>query len=345
MAQGFPFRSEGFDRVGQLVGHIGGRLVAQGLALDSGLGFVQLGNEWRRFDTIAEAKDYAAELAQDDLPGYTSQDEDMPGYAMDPLTAKGEKIKSAMEDQYGSKKGEQVFYASRNAGKIKGVDHEGPPSVAELSGEAPIPSRDAERNTATGAPWDYGPTKGFGTRAVPSNPHPDSPMGRRMTSKGEGPQLQLFGDPKHPVEGMEEDAGFNSFEMWRRAAEAKGYEVFAMPEFGRSGSPEPGEGAWQAYSNGQRKGEWDGGMAHGNVSFPGRGTVDAEAMSELKEPPEEMVPEAEDIPLPEYASPDLEKAAEEAKTMAQNRMLDRTVLNKIAQKYRIDPGVLERYLT
>lgn len=38
-----------------------------------------------------------------------------------PLTSKGAKIKSAMMKEYG-KKGEQVFYASRNAGKIKGVD-------------------------------------------------------------------------------------------------------------------------------------------------------------------------------------------------------------------------------
>jgi hypothetical protein len=39
-----------------------------------------------------------------------------------PLTKKGTKIKSAMTKEYGSKKGEQVFYASRNAGRINGVD-------------------------------------------------------------------------------------------------------------------------------------------------------------------------------------------------------------------------------
>jgi hypothetical protein len=39
-----------------------------------------------------------------------------------PLTAKGKKIMSAMKSQYGGKKGESVFYASRNKGKIKGVD-------------------------------------------------------------------------------------------------------------------------------------------------------------------------------------------------------------------------------
>lgn len=39
-----------------------------------------------------------------------------------PLTKKGEKIMGAMTQEYGPKKGKQVFYASRNAGKIKGVE-------------------------------------------------------------------------------------------------------------------------------------------------------------------------------------------------------------------------------
>jgi len=38
-----------------------------------------------------------------------------------PLTKKGRKILSAMKKQYGSKKGESVFYASINKGKIKGA--------------------------------------------------------------------------------------------------------------------------------------------------------------------------------------------------------------------------------
>lgn len=41
-----------------------------------------------------------------------------------PLTAKGQEIMGAMTKEYGAKKGEQVFYASRNAGKITGVDPE-----------------------------------------------------------------------------------------------------------------------------------------------------------------------------------------------------------------------------
>ena len=40
-----------------------------------------------------------------------------------PLTAKGRKVKKAMLETYGSeKKADEVFYASKNAGKLKGVD-------------------------------------------------------------------------------------------------------------------------------------------------------------------------------------------------------------------------------
>ena len=39
-----------------------------------------------------------------------------------PLTTKGQKIMSSMKRTYGGKKGEQVFYATANAGKIKDVE-------------------------------------------------------------------------------------------------------------------------------------------------------------------------------------------------------------------------------
>jgi len=38
-----------------------------------------------------------------------------------PLTAKGQKIKSAMTKKYGEKKGEDIFYAAANKGTVKGV--------------------------------------------------------------------------------------------------------------------------------------------------------------------------------------------------------------------------------
>jgi len=39
-----------------------------------------------------------------------------------PLTNKGKKIMKAMKKEYGEKKAKAVFYASRNKGKIKGVE-------------------------------------------------------------------------------------------------------------------------------------------------------------------------------------------------------------------------------
>lgn len=38
-----------------------------------------------------------------------------------PLTKKGQKIKRAMQEQYGAEKGERVFYASQNKGTITGT--------------------------------------------------------------------------------------------------------------------------------------------------------------------------------------------------------------------------------
>ena len=38
-----------------------------------------------------------------------------------PLNKKGKKIKKSMVKQYGKKKGEAVFYAMENSGKLKSV--------------------------------------------------------------------------------------------------------------------------------------------------------------------------------------------------------------------------------
>lgn len=48
-----------------------------------------------------------------------------------PLTKKGAVIKRAMDKEYGPEKGERVFYASRNAGKITGVDKAKPKAKAK----------------------------------------------------------------------------------------------------------------------------------------------------------------------------------------------------------------------
>jgi hypothetical protein len=39
-----------------------------------------------------------------------------------PLTEKGEKIKKALEEEYGEKKGEEVLYAGKNKGTFTGID-------------------------------------------------------------------------------------------------------------------------------------------------------------------------------------------------------------------------------
>lgn len=44
-----------------------------------------------------------------------------------PLTKKGKKIMGAMKKEYGKKKAEQVFYASKNKGVIKGVEKKAKP--------------------------------------------------------------------------------------------------------------------------------------------------------------------------------------------------------------------------
>ena len=53
-----------------------------------------------------------------------------------PLTDKGRKIMDNMQRTYGGKKGEQVFYATRNAGKITGVEETSAAKSAGATGYA-----------------------------------------------------------------------------------------------------------------------------------------------------------------------------------------------------------------
>jgi len=58
-----------------------------------------------------------------------------------PLTAKGEEIKSALQKEYGEKKGEQVLYAGKNKGTFTGIDDDGPAGA----GSGDLPHLDAEK--------------------------------------------------------------------------------------------------------------------------------------------------------------------------------------------------------
>lgn len=53
-----------------------------------------------------------------------------------PLTKKGHKIMAEMKDTYGEEEGERVFYASKNKGKIKGVDRESSTGVRSMHSRA-----------------------------------------------------------------------------------------------------------------------------------------------------------------------------------------------------------------
>ena len=44
------------------------------------------------------------------------------GWKVVPLTAKGKKTLAQLQDEYGKKRGEGVFYAMINSGKLKGAE-------------------------------------------------------------------------------------------------------------------------------------------------------------------------------------------------------------------------------
>lgn len=62
-----------------------------------------------------------------------------------PLTNKGEEIMGAMKKEYGSEKGESVFYASKNKGTISGVD-----AIARATQVSAGPGLDAVLNWGGG---------------------------------------------------------------------------------------------------------------------------------------------------------------------------------------------------
>ena len=65
-----------------------------------------------------------------------------------PLTKKGDKIMANMKKEYGPEEGKRVFYASRNKGKIKGVDPEskGPKKHSHRGSHTPRPTAERARN-------------------------------------------------------------------------------------------------------------------------------------------------------------------------------------------------------
>lgn len=83
-----------------------------------------------------------------------------------PLTEKGATIKKAMQERYGSEKGEEVFYASKNKGTITGVDQGAPSPIAAQSPTPIMPS-------VTGVGVPSGLTSGIDPRTGQSPPFVD----------------------------------------------------------------------------------------------------------------------------------------------------------------------------
>lgn len=54
-----------------------------------------------------------------------------------PLTKKGEEIMASMKKEYGEGEGEKVFYMSKNAGVITGVDNDTPDPTILIDGKGP----------------------------------------------------------------------------------------------------------------------------------------------------------------------------------------------------------------
>lgn len=79
---------------------------------------------WARWGDWPQPLHPGVKAVLDGLDSFPAEDDPVEDekMAMDPLTAKGSKILSAMKAEYGEEKGEKIFYASKNSGRIRGVD-------------------------------------------------------------------------------------------------------------------------------------------------------------------------------------------------------------------------------
>ena len=75
-----------------------------------------------------------------------------------PVTSKGHEILENMQKTYGPEKGERVFYASKNAGKISGVDEgpSDPPAGPRVTEPAPGTVKSDLQHVAAQAPHTEG---------------------------------------------------------------------------------------------------------------------------------------------------------------------------------------------
>lgn len=83
-----------------------------------------------------------------------------------PLTPKGAKILANMKQEYGGKKGESVFYASANAGKISGVHHSNAENVQAFDERALGETPPRIGNPLAGHPERYTNPSATGTPGI-----------------------------------------------------------------------------------------------------------------------------------------------------------------------------------
>lgn len=72
-----------------------------------------------------------------------------------PLTSKGSEIMGSMKEQYGEKKGEQVFYASKQKGTISGVDQTADATDVAPTADATLNWSGGEHALMPGGPGDH----------------------------------------------------------------------------------------------------------------------------------------------------------------------------------------------
>lgn len=88
-----------------------------------------------------------------------------------PLTSKGKKIQSAMRAEYGKKKGDSVFYASINKGKVKGAEGGKVSNVQMYEAERQRARSFSQGAAVGGSGQGYGgKAMGFGGKVMAAHP-------------------------------------------------------------------------------------------------------------------------------------------------------------------------------
>lgn len=147
-----------------------------------------------------------------------------------PLTEKGQKILNAMKGEYGGKKGESVFYASRNKGTISGVD-----AVVSNGGGVAV--------AKTSGPGDGPMTGGEGEVSA---------MGATNDAASYGERMKQFRGK--PVLKAAQDVSFNATKTAEaeKAGAVKGHDEWS-PEARKAAAEARKEGVPEGGANVERK--------------------------------------------------------------------------------------------